>query len=124
MTNEANRPQHLNGVTLKEMADHACTLAALGYGHWHRWEFAKHTGVVYATDTYCVFFNAKGVAFTGSFSVFANTRYKTRFMDIATALHAKQKDLGPLFENMDELIIGEDGCTLDADSLDVFCASL
>lgn len=109
-----------SGDTLIAKAEMACSFAALGEGNWSEWRFGDHTGLIYATDAYCVFFNANGVAFTGSFSVFANTRYKTMFMEVATMLHAKQKDLGPLFEHMDELVIGDDGCTLDADTLNVF----
>ncbi|MNG07474.1 hypothetical protein D3C85_1397580 [compost metagenome] len=109
-----------SGDTLTAKAEMACSFAAVGEGNWSEWRFGDHGGLIYATDSYCVFFNANGIAFTGSFSVFANTRYKTLFMEVATQLYAKQKDLASLFEHMDELIIGDDGCTLDADILHTF----
>lgn len=97
------RSQLLNGQTLKEMAEHACTLAALGEGHFHRWEFGRAQGTVYATDTYCVFFNAQEVAFTGSFSIFADREYKQKFMEIATTLYKHRFSLETLFEFMDNM---------------------
>jgi len=97
------KTQLLAGQTLKEMGEHACTLSALGLGRFHRWEFGRTGGLVFATDCYCVFFNADGVAFTGVFSVFADREYKRKFMEIATELRKRRFALDELFEMMDSL---------------------
>lgn len=111
------RSQLLQGQTLKEMADHACTLSALDQGRFHRWEFGKASGTVYATDTYCVFFNAQEVAFTGSFSLFADREYKTKFMEIATILYKRRFALDGLFEMMDNITFASGTMKLDIHEL-------
>lgn len=107
------RSQLLQGQTLKEMAEHACTLAALDQGRFHRWEFGKAHGVVYATDTYCVFFNDKEVAFTGSFSMFADREYKVKFMEIATLLYKHRFSMEAIFEFMDNITFASGTMKLD-----------
>ena len=109
-----------SGDTLIAKAEMACSFAALGEGNWSEWRFGDNTGLIYATDTYCVFFNANGQAFTGSFSVFADSRWKAKFMDLATRMHYKQMDLMPLFECMNQLSFTVGSCKLADASLDVF----
>lgn len=111
------RSQLLQGQTLKEMAEHACTLSALDEGRFHRWEFGKNQGMVYATETYCVFFNAKEEAFTGSFSVFADREYKRKFMEVATLLYKRRFSMEHLFEMMDNLNMVSPQVKLDVQEL-------
>ncbi|MNM20969.1 hypothetical protein D3C81_313220 [compost metagenome] len=113
-----------SGDTLAAKAEMACSFAALGEGNWSEWRFGDHTGLIYATDAYCVFFNASGQAFTGSFSVFADSRWKGKFMALASQMHYAQMDLMPLFECMNQLTITEGSCKLDETVLDRFRTEL
>lgn len=113
-----------DGKTLTAKAEMASSFAALGEGHWSEWRFGDHVGVIYATDTYCVFFNADGVAFTGSFSMFADATYKKRFMQVVTWMHIRSMDLSPLFHLMDDLRCIDGVYKLDLSILDHFLLDL
>jgi hypothetical protein len=123
MTN-TNKQVTLSGNSLKEQADHACSLAALQKGNWHHWVFAGHTGLVYATADYCVFFNERNEAFTGSMSLFADHAWKMRFMACATTLYQNRMNLWDLFELMAAMPIDPTTGKLDFKVLNDYVESL
>lgn len=95
---EALHASYLLGSSLLEQGNLARSMAAVGEGNWYKWNFANHTGFLYATPEHTVFFNNAKTAFTGELGPLVNAAWRDKFLRLVTVSFQRGLNLQPLFD--------------------------